>query len=74
MKKKKEILIHSVIRLDVSDKLYNKLKGFSKEELEIWICTNSFRTNARTIFEGRLEEWNHSFEWKRRWSEVKEVA
>ena len=53
----KEILIHSVVRLDVSDKLYNKLKGFSEEELEIWICKNSFRNNSRTIFEGRLEEW-----------------
>lgn len=60
----KEILIHSVVRLDVSDKLYNKLKGFSEEELEIWICKNSFRNNSRTIFEGRLEEW----------SEVEEVV
>ena len=60
----KVILIHSVVRLDVSDKLYNKLKGFSEEELEIWICKNSFRNNSRTIFEGRLEEW----------SEVEEVV
>ena len=60
----KEILIHSVVRLDVSDKLYNKLKGFSEEELEIWICKNSFRNNSRTIFEGILEEW----------SEVEEVV
>jgi len=64
MTRKKEILIHSVIRLDVSDKLYNKLWGFSEEELEIWIFKNSFRNNSRTIFEGRLEEW----------SEVEEVA
>jgi len=65
MKKKHEVLIHSTIQLDVSDKLYNKLISFDKgvdspnhrDELASWIANNTFRTNNRSVWGCRLEYW-----------------
>ena len=63
MKKKHEILIHSTINLDVSDKLYNKLISFDQDnddpnynhELASWIANNTFYNNNRTVLECWLE-------------------
>jgi len=65
VKKKHEVLIHSVIHLEVSDNLYNKLISFDegvdspnhRHELNQWIANNTFPNNNRTVWECRLEYW-----------------